>query len=562
VVRPLPHLACFLFAALCAHVGLAAADSAGREAQAQAQAKAIAGEDLEPVARAEHARSGPLHTLEPEPYSPQDRPSQPAWKLRIQERLDALRTEEETRGTAAGLRSTSTSTASNADVRRRLSTLSARAGGRLGIHVHDLATDRSLFDRAGDARLNPASNHKLVTAIASAELLGADYSFETRIERSGDTLYVIGEGDPSLQARDLYDLAGAALQGDDVDGIRAIVIDDSAFTGAQVGPGYRAQDDGASYQAPSGALSLAFNTVEITVAPGPYNGPALVTVNPPSAAVEVRGHVHTGHGRALRITSERGEGGTTIVHVRGSVPAGKAPQTIRRRVGDPGLFTGGAFAKILADRSGGAALPVSRGRSPSGATILARHRSQPLHAVLGSALKYSNNFTTEQVLRTLGWRSSATPGSWENGAAAIRELWSAIGNDPADLTFENGSGLSTTGRVTPRALVRLLALTRRQGSAASQLLSAFASPGGEGTLRLRLTQAKDRVRGKTGTIGGVSALSGLVNTDDGRHALAFSILVNGRQDLARSRQLQDQIVLALVEHLDRVDGGITAGPST
>ena len=68
-----------------------------------------------------------------------------------------------------------------------------------------------------------------------------------------------------------------------------------------------------------------------------------------------------------------------------------------------------------------------------------------------------------------------------------------------------------------------------------------------------MPRAHGRVRGKTGTIGGVSALSGLVASRDGARTLAFSILINGRQDLRASRRLQDQVVLALVDHLDHAD---------
>ncbi|HRI09198.1 MAG TPA: D-alanyl-D-alanine carboxypeptidase [Nannocystaceae bacterium] len=79
----------------------------------------------------------------------------------------------------------------------------------------------------------------------------------------------------------------------------------------------------------------------------------------------------------------------------------------------------------------------------------------------------------------------------------------------------------------------------------------FAGPGGEGTLRLRMPRARDRVRGKTGTIGGVSALSGVVASRAGDRRIAFSILMNGREDPRQSRRIQDQVVLALVDHLDR-----------
>ena len=192
-----------------------------------------------------------------------------------------------------------------------------------------------------------------------------------------------------------------------------------------------------------------------------------------------------------------------------------------------------------------------RGQAPATATVVALHESAPLAEVLGSSLKFSNNFTSEQVLRTLGWRLSGEPGSWAHGRAAVLAAWTALGQDPADLEFENGAGLSRSGRVSPRALVGLLARTRQEGTAAAALMPTMASAGGEGTLRRRLTASDGRVRGKTGTISGVSALSGVAASADGQSALGFSVLINGEGAANRHRRLQDRVVLTLLGHLDR-----------
>ena len=126
----------------------------------------------------------------------------------------------------------------------------------------------------------------------------------------------------------------------------------------------------------------------------------------------------------------------------------------------------------------------------------------------------------------------------------------AVGLDPADLRFENGAGLSRSGRVSPRALVALLARTREEGSPAAALMPTLASAGGEGTLRMRLTGGDGRVRGKTGPTSGVSALSGAAASPPGRAALGFSVLINGDGPARSHRRLQDRVVLALLGHLD------------
>ncbi len=529
VARPLPQLASFLLALIAAHAGFAGANTAPI-----ADPAPVAAPPVDPVF---------VYTESPGPSASSD---QVDWPALIAARLEALRLRPRQLDAAAA------ATHKAQVLRHQLALVLRRArGARVGVHVRDLDSGAALFDHHGGELLNPASNQKLVTAIAAVELLGPAYRFETRVVRAGDDLILIGEGDPSLQLPDLHALVSEVVAAGAHRGVRQILVDDTAFTADRFGPGYSPHGDGASYTAPSGALSLGFNTSVVTIRPTDVGRPASVTLSPPGAHVQVHGRVRTGRGRPIDVTSHEHDG-RTIFEVDGALPGGHASVSVRRRVADPGLFTGHAFAEVLRELTDQeTALPVARAVAPPGALVVARHHSAPLAQVLGSSLKFSNNFTSEQVLRTLGWRMSGEPGSWEHGVAAVTAVWQAFGLDPADLHIENGAGLSRTGRVSPRALVALLAHTRDEGSPAAALLPALASAGGEGTLRGRLTAQGSRVRGKTGTISGVSALSGVAASPDGRDALGFSILINGGDRPARShRRLQDAVVLTLLGHLD------------
>jgi len=539
VARPLPQIASFLLALIAAHASLAVA---GPRSQAPHPSLAA------PVS-IQPALSDISHVLEdtPAPVLPQatDEP----WPARIAARLATLRAQTEARTPAIA----TLGTPNLAELRHRLAAVVAAArGARIGIHVRDLGSGAAVFDHHGDERYNPASNQKLVTAIAAVELLGPQYRFATRVLRSGDQLVLVGEGDPSLQLPDLHALASALVAAGAHHGVRGIIIDDTAFSPERHGPGYTADGEGVSYMAPSGALSLAFNTAVATIRPTAPGEPASVDLSPPGDHLRITGRIRTGRGRTLAVDSHE-QGEHTIFAVDGTILAGHAPVTIRRRVADPGLFTGHAFAEVLRQVAGDEApLPVRRGQAiPTSATLVATHESAPLAEVLASSLKFSNNFTSEQVLRTLGWRLSGEPGSWTHGRAAVLAAWTALGQDPADLEFENGAGLSRSGRVSPRALVSLLARTREEGTPAAALMPTMASAGGEGTLRRRLTASDGRVRGKTGTISGVSALSGVAASADGRAALGFSVLINGDGAAKHHRRLQDRVVLTLLGHLDR-----------
>ncbi len=458
------------------------------------------------------------------------------WPARIRARLETLRPLLTTAGPSAPMGTTL----------RDKAELQARLGrnGQLGVHVLDLRSGAHLFDAEGDRALNPASNHKLLTAIAALELLGPDYRFSTRVLLDGDDLVIVGEGDPSLQVDALARLALAVrdqLAQAGAPAVRRIVIDDGAFSPERFGPGYDAGGPGYSYMAPSGALSLQWNTVEITAVPS--DGDVEVFVDPPSAHVRVESTAHLGRTTALTIETT-GKGDDTVVTVAGTLARRAGVHTIRRRIADPGRFAASVFAAALGPAF--TDLPIVRGGASAAALPLGEHRSAPLVEVLHSALKFSNNFTIEQLLRTLGRHSAGAPGDWDNGAAALRAFWHATGGTEDGIVFENASGYSRLGRISARGLTDLLAFSQRPESRSAGVLEALAVSGTDGTMRDRLHDVPGRVFAKTGTLAGASALSGIVVGDDGLPSLAFSVLVNGPVPGHVARTVQDYVVRRLV----------------
>jgi D-alanyl-D-alanine carboxypeptidase/D-alanyl-D-alanine-endopeptidase (penicillin-binding protein 4) len=156
---------------------------------------------------------------------------------------------------------------------------------------------------------------------------------------------------------------------------------------------------------------------------------------------------------------------------------------------------------------------------------IAERWSAPLSEIVAAILAPSQNWMTEQLVRTLG-SEMGSAGSWPEGFRAAREyLRVEAGVDTLDLRMEDGSGLSAKNLVSPRAMVAMLGHVREQPWFYSYL-AGMAHPGGlDSTLEGRLGGLEGRVFGKTGTISNVNSLSGYLIRDDGRELL-FSILTN------------------------------------
>lgn len=91
---------------------------------------------------------------------------------------------------------------------------------QLGLYVYDLTADRPVYEHHIRQLMRPASNQKIVTAVAALAQLGGGYEYATRIFRKGEVkdsvlhgdLYVRGAFDPLLGKADVRRLAEAVRE--------------------------------------------------------------------------------------------------------------------------------------------------------------------------------------------------------------------------------------------------------------------------------------------------------------------------------------------------------------
>ena len=150
---------------------------------------------------------------------------------------------------------------------------------------------------------------------------------------------------------------------------------------------------------------------------------------------------------------------------------------------------------------------------------------------------YSNNFFAEMMLKKIGAAASGK-GSTSAGASVVKRYSATLGSKvyPVD-----GSGLTITNRSTAAEVVDLLTGAARKDWYGS-FRASLPLAGREGTVasRMRGSAADGRCRVKTGTLTGVSALSGYCRTRSGRQ-MAFSVLMNGVSNTYAARTAQDRI---------------------
>jgi serine-type D-Ala-D-Ala carboxypeptidase/endopeptidase (penicillin-binding protein 4) len=191
----------------------------------------------------------------------------------------------------------------------------------------------------------------------------------------------------------------------------------------------------------------------------------------------------------------------------------------------PALSAARLMREALIDQGITVSGKAATGKAPFGAADLGSVRSKPLWKILRTMDRYSDNFMAEMVIKAVGALGDGS-GSTAAGLKVARGvLEKTIGADATTLHLVDGSGLSSANRATSSALAELLARTASDPTLGPALRQALAQSGVNGTLEDR-PAGSGRMLAKTGTLDGVSSLSGYATTQRGTR-YAFSILMNG-----------------------------------
>jgi serine-type D-Ala-D-Ala carboxypeptidase/endopeptidase (penicillin-binding protein 4) len=373
-------------------------------------------------------------------------------------------------------------------------------GTASGLFVVDAESGKAVCARAPKRQRPLASNTKLFTTSTALSRFGPDYRIATKLLSDGSigfdgvldgNLYLQGAGDPALGVPAFYDryLGGLgtnllALKAQ----LRAVGV--RAVTG-------RLYADDTVFDRVRGVADSGYAT-------SPYIGPL--------------------SGLAFNSGYRSSSGGGFA--------------------SDPATLAASKLAGAL--RSSGIAIPaqVARGAAPAGAEPLATVRSPTMSQLVEATDVYSNNFFAEMLVKLLG--SSFGGGGTTGAGTEVVERF-ARGHGSA-IHAVDGSGLTRSNRASPAQVVHLLQAMRAT-PVGDQFIQDLALTGREGTVADRTlgTAAAGRCRTKTGTLTGVSALSGYCFNRSGR-TMIFSILMGSVSDLGLAHYQQDRIAALVASY--------------
>jgi D-alanyl-D-alanine carboxypeptidase/D-alanyl-D-alanine-endopeptidase (penicillin-binding protein 4) len=371
---------------------------------------------------------------------------------------------------------------SRAKLRRKLKRLARKAPGSSGYYVTKIGgkAGAAIFDRNGGHSRKLASNEKLFTTITALHRLGPKGRIETRVKAGGRVVKGRLKGDIYLVGGGDPSLDGSGVS-DLAEQVRKAGV--RRVSGRVIG-------DDSVFDRRRGVPDSGWG-------PSPYI--------PPLSGLVYNGSTYDGDPAKEAAKAFRGELRDAGVRIGGKVKVGRVPAKLRGR------------------------------------DAIAEHDSAKLATLVRVTNKDSVNFYAEMLLKRL-WATSKRKGTTNGGVKAVERFAKDVG---AKVKARDGSGLTAGNKASPRSVTRLLIAAQRDDELAKPLFKSLSIAGMDGTLGGRMggTAAAGRCRGKTGTLTGVSNLSGYCRTKSGM--VVFSLLMNGVTNLDAAHEIQDKMVIQM-----------------
>jgi len=381
---------------------------------------------------------------------------------------------------------------------------SGALGAHVGALVTDLSSGQSLYQQNAMTGFTPASTTKIATAVAALEMLGPQARFSTRVmlgrgAKAGAghraRIVLVGGGDPTLAVRrypagdypqpaTLSALAAATAKALRAKGISSVSVsyDGSMFGGPMVARGWKKIGEPGNY-----------------ISTGNFA---------PIAGLEVD------QGRLTARGTPEDSDDAGNYRPRSLTPSRDAADAFVMLLRQDGITVHG--------KPSGAPTPRSR-------TPLATVQSPALAAIVQQMLTESNNVIADTLARQVAV-ATGRPGTFAGAAAAVTAAAAKL--NVHGLHLFDGSGLSPLDRISPRALVGLVAVAAKSKARLRPVITGMPVAGFSGTLGPGSffgpfgKAGLGMVRAKTGNLNHVATMAGIALTAHGQ-LLAFAFMGNG-----------------------------------
>ena len=398
----------------------------------------------------------------------------------------------------------------------------------ISLVLYDTETQKNVLSINADKPFLYASNLKLLTSAAALKHLGGGFKFLTKFafDPESGTLYIKAGGDPEMVVEKLWVLA-SDLKRLGVKGIKKVVVDDFLYgkKGAYTAESGDKGDNG--YLAYISPLSLNYNAIAIFIKANEAKQPVEVSLSAPSSYFSIKNTAAgTPDGNNQLVVGAQKAGNKTEIVIKGSLGAMRSKhEAVFKRVADPTRYYIVTLLNLMGENE---ETPVERKVLDTGDMFNSKeminftYKSNPLRDIIRTMNLYSSNFIADSLQFYLG---ATIRGDVKQGVEILKEFAKNELGETIDIV--NGSGLGNDKNyLTGTFYIKLLKSVFSDYYNSIDFFSSLPVMGEDGTLKRANTNSGNSglVRGKTGSLTGVAALSGVMKAKSGKlYLFAFSI---------------------------------------
>lgn len=419
-----------------------------------------------------------------------------------------------------------------------------------GILVKQVNSENILYALNSDKYFIPASNTKVLTTAAALLKFGANYQISTPIYFTGDkpsldTLTIVGRGDPTITTAQLEAIA-RQLKNEGITNINQLIIKDDALFSDMINGTWENSDLPYYYAPAVSNIILNENTVTINLMGERIDQPAIVkwSDNLAGKQWQVINNVVTTEDvddNNIQLIPNWQE---STIEIVGELGLNQESRQWWLSIPNPHQYFLDSLTTALKDYdiSVSTTRVVNENREDlSEGKLLMEIKSANLSEMITTTNKDSNNLFAEILLRLLEEENKTE-------FETQKEVLNTIGVDSEGYYLRDGSGLSRHNLITPLTMVSTLEGMIYSGDS-FVFRQSLPVAGVDGTLRNRFqdTPAQGNFAGKTGTLTGVTALSGYLEMED-YPDLIISLMVNkSAENAVVLRETTDNIVNTIAQ---------------
>ena len=435
----------------------------------------------------------------------------------------------------------------------------------IAIDIYDLTDQKYLFQKNENLLLTPASNQKILTTAAAARFLGTYFRFETKLFHTGiidsgvlyGDLYVVGGFDPMFKYSDLDTLL-KPLNELGINKITGKVFGDVSFKDSLYwGKGWMWDDNPDPTAVYLSSLNINENSVKVFVEGKVIDSSAVVNLDVPDGYFKIiNNSITIKDGKdndEFEVTRDWLNNPKNIL-LKGPVPLGKQydeeESTEKLNVQNPEDYFLFLVTQKLDERGIQCEGKYELAKLPENSVYL-NSVYRPIDSVIVYTNKESDNLGAEMLLYALALNDSAELATRKNGLEEVNRFIDSLGFNSENFSVADGSGVSRYNLLSAELILGCLKyLYYRNPGIFNLIYSSFPVGGIDGTLEKRFIDTKvfNNIHAKTGTLSGVSTLSGYI-TSANQHMLAFSIMLENYVEKSKyARKFIDRICELLAEY--------------